>query len=102
MHFKFIVGNHLKRIISRPVHESAIKFEEQESSLKYVNGRGILTEIKEVLTHATAFFLVHHLTATSLSEFGVKTMENLKFCVLQECNEIEALVNANDVDDGDW
>ena len=28
-------------------------------------------------------------------------MENLKFCVLQECNEIEAIVNANDEDDGD-
>ena len=80
-------------------HESAIKFEEEESCLKYV---GIPTEIKEVLQHATAFFLNCHLTATSLSEFGVKTMKNLKFCVLQECNEIEAIVNANDADDGDF
>ena len=80
---------------------SCCKFEEQESCLKYVNVVGIPTEIKEVLRHATVFFLDRHLTAISLSEFGVKTMENLKFCVLQECNEIEAIVNANDEDDGD-
>ena len=101
MHFKFIVGNNLKRIISRMPHASAIKFEEEESCLKYVNRVGILTEIKEVLRHTTVFFLDRHLTATSLSEFGVKTLENLKFCVLQECNKIEAIVNENDTDDGD-
>ena len=101
MYFRFIVGDHLKRIVSRLPHESVIKFEEEESCLKYVNGVGIPTEVKEVLRHATVFFLDRHLTATSLSEFGVKTMQNLKFCVLQECNEIEAIVNANDEDDGD-
>ncbi|RVW73881.1 Disease resistance protein [Vitis vinifera] len=47
MHFRFIVGNHLKRIISRLPHESAIKFEEQESCLKYMNGKDIPIEIKE-------------------------------------------------------
>ena len=51
-HFKFIVSNNLKRIISRLPYAS-IKFEEQESCLKYVNGVGIPTEIKEVLCHAT-------------------------------------------------
>ena len=101
MNFRFIVGNHLKRIISRLPHESVIKFGEQESCLKYVNGDGIPTEIKEVLGHATSFFLDRHRKATSLSQFGVKALENLKFCVLQECNEIVALVNANDSDDGD-
>ncbi|RVW19231.1 hypothetical protein CK203_095855 [Vitis vinifera] len=38
-----------KRIISRLPHESAIKFEEQESCLKYVNGKDIPIEIKEEL-----------------------------------------------------
>ncbi|KAL6329137.1 hypothetical protein AAG906_007683 [Vitis piasezkii] len=37
------------RIISRLLHESAIKFEEQESCLKYVNGKDIPIEIKEEL-----------------------------------------------------
>ena len=101
MYFRFIVGDHLKRIVSRLPHESVIKFEEEGSCLKYVNGVGIPTEIKEVLRHATVFFLDRHLTATSLSEFGAKNMENLKFCVLQECKEIEAIVNVNDGADGD-
>ncbi|KAL6329140.1 hypothetical protein AAG906_007686 [Vitis piasezkii] len=91
MHFRFIVGNHLKRIISRLPHESTIKFEEQESCLKYVNGKDIPIEIKEVLQHATAFFLDRHLDATSLSKFGIENMKNLKCCVLQECNEIETI-----------
>ena len=46
MHFKFIVGNNLKRIITQLPHALAIKFEERESCLKYVNGVGIPTEIK--------------------------------------------------------
>ena len=46
-----------------------------------MNGVGIPTEIKEVLRHATVFFLDRHLTGTSLSEFGVKTLENLKLCI---------------------
>ncbi|KAJ9687647.1 hypothetical protein PVL29_016220 [Vitis rotundifolia] len=95
MHFRFIVGNHLKRLISRLPHESAIKFEEQVSCLKYVNGEGIPIEIKELLQHATAFFLDRHLNATSLSEFGIENMKNLKCCVLQECNKIETIVDAN-------
>ena len=85
MYFRFIVGDHLKHIVSRLPHESAIKFEEEESCLKYVNGVGIPTKIKEVLRHATVFFLDCHLTTTRLSEFGAKNMENLKSCVLQEC-----------------
>ena len=95
MHFRFIVGNHLKRIISRLPHKSAIKFEEQESCLKYVNGKGIPIEIKEVLQHATAFFLDRHLNATSLSEFGIENMKNLKCCVLQKCSEIETIVDTD-------
>ncbi|XP_034702621.1 disease resistance protein At4g27190-like isoform X2 [Vitis riparia] len=95
MHFRFIVGNHPKRIISRLLHESAIKFEEQESCLKYVNGKDIPIEIKEVLQHTTAFFLDRHLNATSLSEFGIENMENLKCCVLQECSEIQTIVDTD-------
>ena len=49
MQFRFTVGSHMKRIISRVPPELAAKFEEQESCLKYVNGKGIPTEIKEIL-----------------------------------------------------
>ena len=94
MHFRFIIGNHLKRTISRWPHESSIKFEEQESCLKYANGKDIPIEIKEVLQHPTTFFSDRHLYATSLSEFGIENIKNLKCCILQECNEIETIVNA--------
>ena len=49
MHFRFTVGNHMKRIISRLPLEAAVKVEEQERCLKYVNGEGVPTEIKELL-----------------------------------------------------
>ena len=50
-------------MISRLPHEFVVKFEEKEEErcLKYVNGEGVPTEIKEVLQHATTFFLDHHL-----------------------------------------
>ena len=99
MHYRFIVGSHMKRIICRLPPEIAGKFEEEERCLKYVNGEGVPTEIKEVLQHATALFLDRHLTLTSLSQFGIGNMENLKFCVLGECNQIQTIVDTDN--DGD-
>ena len=49
MHFRFIVGNHLRRTISWLPHDSAIEFEEQESCLMYVNSEGTQTKINQVL-----------------------------------------------------
>ncbi|RVW73896.1 hypothetical protein CK203_059932 [Vitis vinifera] len=99
IHYRFIVGSHMKRIISRLPPEIAGKFEEEERCLKYVNGEGVPTEIKEVLQHATALFLDRHLTLTSLSQFGIGNMENLKICVLGECNLIQTIVDTDN--DGD-
>ena len=96
MCFRFLVGRHQKRMISRLSHEFAIKFEEQESCLKYLNGEGVPIEVEKVLKHASALFLDRHLTVTSLSEFGIKNMKNLKFCALVECNEIQTIVDAGD------
>ena len=102
MRFRFIVGRHQKRIISRLSHESAIRFEEQETCLKYLNGEGIPTGIKVVLQHATALFLDRHLTVTSLSEFGIENMKNLKFCVLSECDEIQTILDADNDRNGEF
>ncbi|KAL6311910.1 hypothetical protein AAG906_025840 [Vitis piasezkii] len=79
---KFIVGSHHSRTISRLPNELAIKFELHTRSLKYVNGEGIPSQIKEVLQHCTALFLDRHLTLTKLSEFGIGNMKKLEFCVL--------------------
>ncbi|RVW44410.1 Disease resistance protein [Vitis vinifera] len=106
VHFRFIVGSHHSRIISRLPNELAIKFELHTRSLKYVNGEGIPSQIKEVLQHCTALFLDHHLTLTKLSEFGIGNMKKLEFCVLGKCNKIETIVDEAEnckqrEDDGD-
>ena len=48
-----------------------------------------------MLQLSTPFFSDRHLYATSLSEFWIENMKNLKCCILQECNEIETIVNAD-------
>ena len=93
-HFRFTVGRHEQRIISRLPLEAAVKLEEEERCLKYVNGKGVQIEIKQALQHVTTLFLDRHLTLTSLSKFGIGNMENLKFCLLGECNEIQTIVDA--------
>ena len=95
MHFRFTVGSHMKRIISRVPLDVAAKFGEQERYLKYVNGECFPIEIEKILEEATALFLDRHSTATSLSEFGLGTMKNLKCGVLAECDEIQAIVDAD-------
>ena len=59
-----------------------------------MNGKGVQIEIKQALQHVTTLFLDRHLTLTSLSKFGIGNMENLKFCLLGECNEIQTIVDA--------
>lgn len=81
LNFRFIVGSHSKRFISRLPHEIAVKYEQQERCLKYVNGEGVPVEIKEVLRHATALVLDRHLTLTNLSEFGIGNIKYLELCV---------------------
>ena len=97
LNFRFIVGSHSKRFISRLPHEIAVKFEQQERCLKYVNGEGVPVEIKEVLRHATALVLDRHLTLTNLSEFVIGNIKNLEFCVLGECSQIESIVDGAEI-----
>lgn len=95
--FSFMVGGHLKRIISRLPRETTFEFKKQKRCLKYVNGEDIPVEIKEVLQHATALFLDRHLTLTKLSEFGIENMKKLEVCVLGECKEIQTLVDGAEI-----
>ena len=106
MNFRFIIGSHRKRFVSRLPQEIAVKFEQQERCLKYVNGEGVPMEIKKILQHATALLLERHLTLTKLSEFGIENAMKLEFCVLEECSKIQTLVDGaenhrQEDDDGD-
>ncbi|XVF08869.1 hypothetical protein REPUB_Repub07fG0041300 [Reevesia pubescens] len=91
--FRFTVGHHKRRIISRVPHEVEAKFRNGDKCLKFVNGENIPIEIKGVLNYSTSFFLDHHSTATNLSEFGIENMKRLKFCLLVECNKMETLID---------
>ncbi|XP_022769560.1 uncharacterized protein LOC111313103 isoform X4 [Durio zibethinus] len=92
-HFRFTVGHHKRRIISRVPHEVEAEYRSWDKCLKFVNGENIPIEIKGILKYSSSFFLDHHETAMNLSEFGIKNMKRLKFCLLTECNKMETLID---------
>jgi disease resistance protein RPS2 len=96
LHFRFTVGHHAKRVISRVSHDLEFELERWERYLKYINGEGVPREIQNVLQHATAFFLDRHATAKMLSNFGIQNMENLKCLVMGECNEVQVIIDEED------
>ncbi|KAK8604078.1 hypothetical protein V6N13_096541 [Hibiscus sabdariffa] len=93
--FQFTVGHHKRRIISRVPHEVEAEFRNWDKCFKFVNGENIPIEIKGVLKYSTSFFLDHHATTVNLSEFGIKNMKGLKFCLLAECNEMETVIDGD-------
>ena len=101
-HFRFTVGHHVKRIISRVPCDVEFELERWEKCLKFINGVDIPRDIKKALQHATSFFLDRHATVKNLSSFGIRNMEKLKCCVMGECNEVEVIIDeahAYDEDD---
>ncbi|XP_057976434.1 disease resistance protein At4g27190-like isoform X3 [Malania oleifera] len=99
--FRVIVGHHVKRIISRLLHDVEFELKRWRRCLTYVCGEGIPgEEIRKVLGHATAFHLDRHVTAKQLSEFGIENMKRMKCCILGECNEIQAIIDGEDIPKG--
>ncbi|CAL5329835.1 unnamed protein product [Camellia sinensis] len=96
--FRFIVGRHRQRLISRLPHEVEERFKKWNKwrkCLEYINGDGKPTEITEVLTRAFVFFLDRHWTIRMLSDFGNENLVKLKFCLLVECNELQTIIDGN-------
>ncbi|XP_059448841.1 uncharacterized protein LOC132180018 isoform X2 [Corylus avellana] len=94
--FRFTVGHHVKRTMSRLPSDVEFELERWERCLKYINGVAVPREIKKVLQYSTAFFLERHATVKKLSDFGIETMKQLKYCVVGECNEVEVIIDATD------
>ncbi|XP_048134596.1 uncharacterized protein LOC115726293 [Rhodamnia argentea] len=94
--FRFLVGNHANRIMNRLPSDIEFELEWCERYLRYINGDGVLTDIKDILPQSDALFLERHANAKTLSELGINSMEQLKWCVLGECNELEVLIDASD------
>jgi hypothetical protein len=95
-HFRFTVGYHVKRIMSRVPRDVEFELERWERCLKYINGVAVPREIQKVLQYSTAFFLERHATVKKLSDFGVGNMEQLKCCVVGECNEVQVIIDETD------
>ncbi|KAL3729268.1 hypothetical protein ACJRO7_026377 [Eucalyptus globulus] len=98
-HFKFIVGSHDERILSCLPVDLEFEIERWDRSLKYVNGVGVPRDIQNMLRHTTAFFLDRHMDVAKLSDFGIENMEQLKCCIIGECNQIKVIVDGIDVYD---
>ncbi|KAF5951969.1 hypothetical protein HYC85_009913 [Camellia sinensis] len=79
--FRFIVGHHRQRLISRLPHEVEERFKKWNKwrkCLEYINGDGKPTEITEVLNRAFVFFLDRHWTIRMLSDFGNENLVLLR------------------------
>ncbi|KAG5562709.1 hypothetical protein RHGRI_005438 [Rhododendron griersonianum] len=95
--FRFTVGRHEEHFISRLPHDVEEEFNNREKldkGLKYINGSCIPYEITKVFKHANAFFLQRHWTANSLSEFGHENMNEVKYCLVMECNEFQTIIDS--------
>ncbi|KAI6678902.1 hypothetical protein NL676_039698 [Syzygium grande] len=94
--FRLLIGNQANRIMNRLPSDIEFELERCDRYLRYTNGDGVFTDIKDILQQSDAFFLERHANLKKLSELGIDSMEQLKWCVLGECNELEVLVHASD------
>lgn len=94
--FRLCVGNHASRIMNRLPSDIEFELEQCNRFLRYTNGDGVFMDIKDILQQSDAFFLERHANLKKLSELGIDSMDQLKWCVLGECNELEVLVDASD------
>ena len=91
--FKFIVGHVFKRIVPLVSNEAELFHNESLQCLRFVNGESIPPSLVEVLTRATSFYLDHHLSICYLSQFGIECFNDLKICIIQDCPELEGILD---------
>ncbi|KAH7835218.1 hypothetical protein Vadar_024032 [Vaccinium darrowii] len=91
--FRFTVGRHEEHFISRLPHDVEEEFNNLKKGLKYINGSHTPNEITKVFK-PNAFFLQRHWTAKSLSDFGHENINEVKFCLVMECNEFRTIIDS--------
>lgn len=91
--FNFTVGHNVKRIVSRVPDEVELLFDQQDKCLRFVNCDKVTQLIKTALIQVTAFYLDHHTEIQRLSEFDISNFKALKFCVVRECPNIQAIMD---------
>ncbi|CAJ1938382.1 unnamed protein product [Sphenostylis stenocarpa] len=96
LNFRLVVGHHMRRLISRVTPELETKFKQCDYSMKFVNGVNVPNGVKMNLGRFKALYLDRHMTIKSLSDFNLRNLGGLEFCILAECNEMETIVNQSD------
>ncbi|XP_054789500.1 uncharacterized protein LOC129295045 [Prosopis cineraria] len=94
--FRFIVGHHMPRIISRVLPAVEEKFVASNGSLRFVNGEDFPNEVMLILSKAWAFFLDRHMTIKNLSQFRWSNLNQLRLCILAECNKLQSIVDGDE------
>eukprot|EP00256_Glycine_max_P069675 XP_025984270.1 uncharacterized protein LOC102661979 isoform X3 [Glycine max] len=100
LNFRLVVGQHMRRLISRVPPELETKFKHCDYSIKFVNGVNIPNGVKMNLGRFKALYLDRHMTIKSLSDFDLRNLWGLEVCILAECNEMETIVSGSNSPDG--
>ncbi|CAN4077145.1 unnamed protein product [Withania somnifera] len=90
--FKLVVGQNVKRVVDRVPQSEMHKYEKHDRCLRFVNGDVISVSVMNVLKCITAFYLDHHTSVSTVSQFELTGSEDLKFLLLRECPNIQVLV----------
>ncbi|XP_047259109.1 putative disease resistance protein RGA1 [Capsicum annuum] len=90
--FKLAVGQNVKRIVDRVSRSEEHKYEKHDRCLRFVNGEEISNSVMKVLKRVTAFYLDHHTTISTISQFDLTGSKDLKFLLLRECPNIQVLI----------
>ncbi|KAK4793419.1 hypothetical protein SAY86_023854 [Trapa natans] len=61
--------------------------------LRYVNGEGVNHVISEVLAEAEVFELIHHKGISSITEFGMDSINKMRGCLIEGCTDIVSIIN---------
>ncbi|KAF8376952.1 hypothetical protein HHK36_030323 [Tetracentron sinense] len=65
--------------------------------LRFSNGEGIDPAISNVITKADAFELIGHKDLQRLSDFGIKSMNKMRGCLIEGCNAIETIITVDQI-----
>ncbi|KAI9107328.1 hypothetical protein K1719_021716 [Acacia pycnantha] len=94
--FRFIVGYHKPRMISRVPPAIEAMFKESSRSLKFINGQDFPDRVETILSKSWAFFLDRHMTIKNLIQFKLKNLKQLRLCILAECNEMHSILDVEE------
>nr|CAN74437.1 hypothetical protein VITISV_022952 [Vitis vinifera] len=67
-----------------------------DNCLKFIDGKGT-DHILKVLAKTDAFGLFKHKGVSRLSDFGIENMNELLICSIEECNEIETIIDGTGI-----